>query len=404
MNVGIILAGGSGTRLRSKIPKQFMSLNGKMVIQYVIDAFEQSNCFDKIIIVGDFFSIKHTVIKAGKTRNESIKNGLDACPKNTTKVLFHDSARPFIKAEDIKQYIDELDKHTAVITSEKITDALFHAPREKYRLIQTPEAFRYKYLIKYFDIERDCVAIYEQCYPCKIKFIELNHPNYKLTYSRDLYLAEQLMKYQDVVKRIPNVKNKSILIFGGTGGIGKALTLYLKTLKANVRSLGSKQFDLSNSANCFFDDEKYDSIIYCAGAYCNDSEGIIDNYDKIMNVNFRSFVNIIEHAEQFVRKNGSIIAIGSTASSKGRKGIALYSASKSALNTFVEGMTEPLREKNIKIHVICPAKVNTQLQEYINPKANKTEMIQPKDLAKIIAGYIDIESTGNIVYVKVGQE
>ena len=52
-NSGIILAGGMGGRFGSKIPKQYMSLNGKLVIQYVIDAFINSNLFNEIIVVMD---------------------------------------------------------------------------------------------------------------------------------------------------------------------------------------------------------------------------------------------------------------------------------------------------------------------------------------------------------------
>jgi len=411
--IGIILSGGLGGRFESKIPKQYMSLNGKLVIQYSIDAFVESKLFDQIIIVADknYHNLfpKYTVVQSGKTRNESIQNGLDACPENTEFVLFHDAARPFIKAADLKPYLDSLLTHSAAITSVKITDALYHDNRDNYKLIQTPEAFQYRNLRKYFDINKEYTAIYGHIFPAKIKFIELPHQNMKITYAQDLYLAEQLMKYKEVTKRTSNVKGKDILIFGGTGGIGSAVVKQLKELGANVVSLGSKEIDLSKSDIQYNKQievvyQKWDCIIHSVGAYAKDSEGFINTYDKIMNVNFRSLVYLVEHAETILKPNGSIICLGSTAASFGRPGIALYSASKSALNCFVEAVSPTLAKKGLRINVICPAKVATPLQTHINPDANQKDMIQPENLAEIIIGYIDTEKTGEIVYIKVGQE
>jgi len=407
-NIGIILAGGNGSRFGSQIPKQYMSLNGKLVIQYVIDAFEESKYFDQIIIVGEYFNTKHMIVKPGTTRNESIQHGLDACPNDTDNVLFHDAARPFIKAKDLPQYFGALMYNDAAVTSVKITDAMFpkFEDRTRHTLIQTPEAFRFKKLMEVFNVENtDCIAIYQHLISSNsnIGLIELSHQNMKITYPQDLYIAEQLMKYKEVIKRTSDVKGKDILIFGGTGGIGIALTKQLNELGANVISLGSNDADLSKSVSTFTSDyTNFDCIIYSAGSYATDSEGLINSYDKIMNVNFKSIVNIVENAETMLKPGGSIILLGSTAASFGRPGIALYSASKAALNCFVEAIAPTLAKKGFRINVICPAKVATPLQTHINPNANQKEMIQPEDLAKIIIGYIDINVTGQIVYVKVG--
>ena len=409
---GIILAGGVGNRFGSKIPKQYMSLNGKIVIQYVIDAFANSYLFNEVIVVMDEkyqHLIKGNVKIAplGKTRKESVQNGLALCSSDTEIVLFHDSVRPFIQATDLQRYIDNIKNNDAVVTYEPITDALFYAEREKYRLVQTPECFKFNVLKEKIKESKNFIGIYESIYPCSIKFIKLNHPNLKITYSNDLYLAEQLMKYSPVTKRESDVYGKNVLILGGTGGIGQALTDILIDSGAKVDSLGSKDIDLSQEEILMpydLKDKKWDSIIHCAGAYCNDKEGLLKNYDKIMNVNFRSAIYFIENAPNLVNKGGSLILVGSTASTKGRQGVALYSASKSALNTIAEGMVEPLKNEGINLHVICPAKVATNLQKYINPKANQKEMIQPEAIARVIAGYIDFNETGHVVYVKVGQE
>jgi 2-C-methyl-D-erythritol 4-phosphate cytidylyltransferase len=411
-NVAVILAAGDGKRTKSYIPKQFMSLNGKLVYQYAVESFYDSKLFDKILMVIDKKYTKlitHNkmidgVIIGGYTRNESIYNAIkyvETVGANT--ITFHDAARPFIKSQELYPYIDGLKNNDAVITAVKITDALFCANRDKYKLIQTPESFNFNYLKSKFNPDKESIAIYEHIYPARIKCVELNHSNLKLTYARDIYIAEQLMKYKEVVNRISDVKNKEILILGGTGGIGQAIAKELTELGAKVIVAGSHDINL-DCKDIKLPNYKWDCIIHSAGTYATDQDGLIRNYESIMNVNFRSIVYLVEHVKNILKKNGNIICIGSTASVKGREGIALYSASKAALNCFIEGISSFLYKEGFKINAICPAKVATDLQKRINPHANFKDMIQPKDLAKLIIRYVDIESTGNIVYVRVGEE
>lgn len=415
--IGIILSGGVGNRFNAKIPKQYMSLNGPLVIQYVINAFQESKLFDKIIIVINkqyIKLLKNTekiiFVPDGKTRNNSIKNAIDVCPKDTKYVLFHDAARPFIKPEDLIQYLEVLKNYDAAITSVKITDAMYPRTekREEHALIQTPEAFHFEILKQNFNIyQTERIAIYQHL-PDRyiIKKIELVHTNLKITYPQDIFMAEQLMKYQEVVKRESNVGGKNVLILGGTGGIGSAITKQLKKQGACVYSMGS-EIDLSKETiqlSQYIPDIKWDCIIHAAGAYEKDENLTPHICNRIMNVNFKSIVYFLDKAPYLIKKGGSFIAIGSTAAAKGRTGIALYSASKAALNAYVEGMAEPLSKLGIRVNVICPAKVATPLQTKINPNADPKDMIQPNDLAKIIIGYITYPSTGNIIYIRCGQE
>lgn len=407
----IILSGGTGTRFESSIPKQYMSLNGKLVIQYVIDEFQKAKLFHQIVIVLDkqyiplLKNVKNiTFASAGQTRNESIQNGLAKCTSKTKYVLFHDAARPFIKAEDLPQYLKHLKKNQAVVTAEEITDALFHAPRQNYKLIQTPEAFHYHLIKKQFDSTRQTTGLYEQVYPCDIAFINLPYRNIKITYPKDIYEAEQLMKYTPVIKKTSSIKDLKVLILGGTGGIGQALYKQLMFMGAHPIAWGSHEKNLSKEGfETFNPRKKFDCVVYAAGAYATDNDGLIDQYDTIMTVNFKGLVSLVENAYRIIKQGGNIVVIGSTCAAKGREGISVYSASKAALNAFVEAIAEPLKRRGLYINAICPAKVATPLQTKINPEANQKDMIQPIDLAKIIAKYINTDITGNIVYLRVGE-
>ena len=164
MNIAIILAGGSGTRFKSKIPKQYFKIGNQSIINYTIDSFEKSSLIDRIIIVVDEKYInqigkenpEHIVVSGGKSRFESSYNGILACPKNSKKVLIHDAARPFVTQKIITSCIEALDNYEAVVTSIQTTDTVIRSKnmevfqiedRSQIFLNQTPQGFHYKTIL-----------------------------------------------------------------------------------------------------------------------------------------------------------------------------------------------------------------------------------------------------------------
>jgi 2-C-methyl-D-erythritol 4-phosphate cytidylyltransferase len=425
--VAIILAGGIGTRFGSTITKQLMSLNGKIVLQYIIDIFKESKMIDEIIIVSnkkDISQIKQKVknydlvVEGGESRTFSVKNGLLACPKDTKYVFVHEGVRPFITIEKIKDCLEALKEYKAVGTTQIIADALVQKKnnivtewmiRENYTLYQTPEAFEFKTIFNiYKNINKSYISTATPLLEkhIRIKTLEYNTNNLKLTFPQDLFNAEEIMKYKKVIKRIANLKDKHVLLLGASGGIGTALKELLIDQKCTVTYPTRKELNLENCSieNKVFN-YKYDCIVHCAGAYARDDEGLLENYDRIMNVNVKSVLFVLENADKMLKTGGNIVIIGSTCASYGRRGISVYSASKSAVNALIEAYHLTLLEQNdIKVNVICPAKVGTSLQTHINPKADLSKMMSPETIAKIILRYCDIDVTGHIVYIKEGLE
>jgi NAD(P)-dependent dehydrogenase (short-subunit alcohol dehydrogenase family) len=118
-----------------------------------------------------------------------------------------------------------------------------------------------------------------------------------------------------------------------------------------------------------------------------------------MAVNFDSCVKLVKLAEAQNWK-GNIVFLSSASATFGRKGIPIYSASKSALNAYIESRAEELAEKGIYINAIAPAKVDTPLQASINPNASKDEMMSPDYVADYVCRYIDTDVYGHIIYLK----
>jgi len=161
MNSAIILAGGNGTRMDSNIPKQFLVLNDKMLIQYSVDQFVKNKNIDEIIIVScnDWIQkLKYiynniSIIKGGTSRISSSIKGLLACNKMCQNVLIHDAARPLISQKIINKSLNLIQKYDAVIPAIDFHDSLLnktnmrYLDRTKIKKIQTPQSFKYNLIL-----------------------------------------------------------------------------------------------------------------------------------------------------------------------------------------------------------------------------------------------------------------
>ena len=169
MNIAIILAGGTGTRLGSDIPKQYLTVNNKPVLAFSLEAFEAHSGIDKIVIVAnaeweDYISEvlkKYHITKfagfasGGESRQHSVLNGLKAAKTlcetdDETLVLIHDAARPNVSARIISESLD-LQGYDATLPVIQIPDTVYYSEngkevtqlldRDKLYAGQSPESF-----------------------------------------------------------------------------------------------------------------------------------------------------------------------------------------------------------------------------------------------------------------------
>ena len=164
----LILASGSGSRIEGKIPKQFLELSGSPLIIHTLEPFEKCRNIDELIIVTLPDYIDKTwefvnrycltkvkkIIRGGKTRQESSKNGIDACGNDTKFVLIHDAVRPFITSNLLNKLVKALNKYEAVVPVIPSTDTIIETDpkgfinnipnRSKLWRVQTPQAFGYE--------------------------------------------------------------------------------------------------------------------------------------------------------------------------------------------------------------------------------------------------------------------
>ena len=159
----ILLAAGESKRLKTSVPKPYITVNNKKLLEHALNSFKDFRAIKKTVIVYNKKHKKHLnklnpkntlKIAGGKTRQESTFRALKKIKKmNCKKVLIHDSARPFPSKKIINQIIRKLRTNHAVVPIIKINDAtkrvekkiIFkNIKRNSLRFTQTPQGFTFK--------------------------------------------------------------------------------------------------------------------------------------------------------------------------------------------------------------------------------------------------------------------
>ncbi len=220
----IIPAAGSGTRIGGEIKKQFLPLKGKPIIVHTLQQFEHCSEIDEVAIalpesaMSDMEAMVaryrlHKVSKmmmGGKKRQDSVLNVLNRLTlKDSDIVLVHDGVRPFIETKRITHLLKVCKEYDAAVLAIQPKDTIRRSTgggffdqtldRTALWLIQTPQAFRAKLLVKAFEKARqdkfystDEAALVERL-GVKVRIVEGNYDNIKITTPEDLELGTLIL-------------------------------------------------------------------------------------------------------------------------------------------------------------------------------------------------------------------
>lgn len=221
----IIPAAGMGSRMNMSKNKLYINLDGKPVLYYTLKKFINNSFVEKVLVVlqdgetehfkkeifnllGDKKKKIETVI-GGKTRKESVFNGLKTAPEKTDYIIIHDGARPLVTDEIINKVIGSLEREKAITTGVNVKDTIKikdhnnyvvkTVNRENLVTIQTPQAFDYDLIKKahrnkFFDKNITDDAYLIELMNKKVKIIEGSYENIKITTQIDLTIAEEILK------------------------------------------------------------------------------------------------------------------------------------------------------------------------------------------------------------------
>lgn len=221
----VVLAGGSGKRMGTKVHKQYLLIGGMPVLYYSLKAFEDSELIDEIILVvgrgeeeycrreiADKYGISKvtTITEGGAERYHSVWNGL----KNVKNgyVYIHDGARPFVDGRMIERGYRCVQQYSACVAGVRSKDTVKIADdsdfvsstpeRSRVWIVQTPQVFEtelvcraYAMLMEHEDSTiTDDAMVVEKMLGGRIRFFEGAYENIKITTPEDLDIAEVFLK------------------------------------------------------------------------------------------------------------------------------------------------------------------------------------------------------------------
>lgn len=221
----VVAAAGTGSRMKSSTNKQFMLLGNRPVLTYCLDFFEAQPEVGSMVIVcradevdycrreiiqGYRYSKVSAVIAGGPERQDSVWNGLRCLQPKQDWVAIHDGARPLLTVKVFREVFRAARQFGAAIPGLPPKDTLktvdsqhfVHETLNRAAIVavQTPQIFRVSDLLKAYELARtdnfsgtDDASLYER-YIGKVKVVEGDHQNLKITTPEDLALAEAILQ------------------------------------------------------------------------------------------------------------------------------------------------------------------------------------------------------------------
>lgn len=214
----IIVAGGSGQRMESPVPKQFMELNQKPVLMHTIEKFYSAASSIHIVVVlpkthhsvwtilcqKHQFSMPHQICEGGASRFQSVRNGLELCTEDSI-IAVHDGVRPLIHPDLILNLYHQAELNSAVIPVYPILESIRKAQaegsksldRSQYYSVQTPQCFSSDLLQNAYQQDEqetftDDASVVEALGK-NIQLFKGDRTNIKLTTPEDFVFAEALL-------------------------------------------------------------------------------------------------------------------------------------------------------------------------------------------------------------------
>lgn len=211
----IIVAGGSGSRMKSDQPKQFLELSGKPVLMHTLEAFYRFDSSMELIVVlpvdqipsweqlclNHNFVLRHQAVVGGDTRFHSVKNGLSALSE-CDLIAIHDGVRPLVSQTTINDCFAVAEKQGAAIPVLPVVESLregtmvksVSVDRSRYFSVQTPQVYHTSTLVKAYEQEysplfTDDASVMESA-GFRVHLVEGNRENIKITHPVDLRIAE----------------------------------------------------------------------------------------------------------------------------------------------------------------------------------------------------------------------
>lgn len=214
----LIVAGGSGSRMNSTVPKQFMEIAGRPVLMHTFEAFYNYDSKLEFVLVlpenqltpwkelcdKHRFDLKHKIAFGGKTRFHSVKNGLELVSDEGI-VFIHDGVRPLVSGQTLQNCFETAVQKGNALPVVPVSESVrmveksenHSVDRSKYFLVQTPQTFqtgliKEAYIKATSDLFTDDATVLESM-GTNIHLVDGNRENIKITFPEDLLFAKMIL-------------------------------------------------------------------------------------------------------------------------------------------------------------------------------------------------------------------
>ena len=443
-NYGIILASGVGSRYSSDIPKQFIKIAGKTVLEHTVEIFEKSAFIDEIILVitPDYRHIAENILlknnykkiskllNGGATRKDSSSIAISSIDDEEANVLIHDCARPFVTENILGECVKALEKYSAVDvaipsadTIIKVKDSIIDSipNRAELQRGQTPQCFKLSLIKKAHELSKgdnnftdDCGLIVKYNL-ADVYVVKGSGENIKITYPEDIFMADRLFQIRSSScpenTSLEHLKDKVIVVFGGTSGIGECIV--------NLgRQYAAKMYAESTRSGCDITD--YDSVcsalekVYAQNNridYVVNSAGIlkmgklldrdISDIKKDIEINYIGSINTAKASIPYLQESeGAILLFASSSYTRGRALYSTYSSTKAGIVNLSQALAEELVSDRIRINVINPERTATPMRTKAFGQEPEGSLLKPEIVAEVSLKTLLSDLTGQVIDVR----
>ena len=460
-NVAVILAAGSGTRTEFAIPKQLVKLCGQPVVAHTLGRFQDCASIDEIAIVASAASVSDIesivarlgfskvkkILLGGQERHDSSLAAIDAyradAARYDLRLVFHDAVRPLVSDRIIVDVIEALERYRAVDVTVPATDTVVMTDadaqvlrdipdRRLLHLGQTPQGFAYDTIRTAYEAALrdpgfrttdDCGVVLKYLPQETIGLVRGAANNLKLTYADDLLVLDKFMQSNagrraavtHAGEALAGLRDRSIVVFGGTSGIGEAVARIAREQGARVYATGRSQgVDIADAAavRSYLDAVAAESggidAVLNTAAVLNKQPLLHMSDEDIqqgIQTNFLGAIQVARAAFAHLRRSaGQLVLFASSSYTYGRAQYSVYSASKAAVVNLTQALADEWAEFGVRVNCVCPERTRTPMRVRSFGIEPVESLLDADDVARATLGLVTSPSTGFVYDIKLTQE
>jgi len=446
----VLLAGGVGSRVGLDLPKQLIKIAGRPILEHTLAVLDQHADVDEVLIMmapGHLDAVREIVRSGGyskvsgilegaPTRNGTTRRALDHLGDEDCNVLFHDAVRPLVAPRIVHDCFEALQRYDAVdvaipsadtiieVTSENTISAI--PPRANLRRGQTPQAFRASVIKKAYDCAEgddefaatdDCSVVLKYLPEVPIFVVAGENRNMKVTEPIDVYLADKLFQLTDpLTERVKTseeyreaLEGKTLVVFGGSYGIGADIAELARTYGANVacfsRSITKthveRRDEIAAAARSVMDEfGRIDFVANTAGVLPRGT--LVEASDEtIYSSTEINYIAPMMIAQEFFpllcQTQGSLLLFTSSSYTRGRSGYSLYSSAKAAIVNLTQALADEWAGFRVRVNCLNPERTGTPMRTKAFGEEPAGSLLDSSDVASAALDTLLSTGTGHIV-------